>query len=92
MNYLRILITFLCAVSLSGKTQKPNFICILVDDLGYADVSFQDVVAEDIQTPNIDRLAETGVVFTDAYASSPICSTSRLGFSTGRYQTRWGAY
>jgi arylsulfatase B len=92
MNYLRILITFLCAVSLSGETQKPNFICILVDDLGYADVSFQDVVAEDIQTPNIDRLAETGVVFTDAYASSPICSTSRLGFSTGRYQTRWGAY
>lgn len=92
MYYLRIFVIFLCAISLSGETQQPNFICILVDDLGYADVSFQDIVAEDVRTPNIDRLAESGVVFTDAYASSPICSTSRLGFSTGRYQTRWGAY
>ena len=71
---------------------KPNIICILIDDLGYADVSFQEVVAEDVHTPNIDRLADSGVVFSEAYASSAVCSTSRLGFSTGRYQTRWGAY
>ena len=79
-------------LSLGAQTEKPNFICILVDDLGYADVGFQDVVAEDVRTPHIDRLAESGVVFTEAYASSAVCSTSRLGFSTGRYQTRWGAY
>lgn len=74
------------------RAEKPNFICILVDDLGYADVGFQEVVADDIQTPHIDRLANDGVVFTEAYSSAPICSTARLGFSTGRYQTRWGAY
>lgn len=95
MSLLKSLSFLAFAASISGifaADQKPNFICILVDDLGYADVSFQDVVAEDVSTPHIDRLADSGVVFTDAYASSPICSTSRLGFSTGRYQTRWGAY
>lgn len=92
---MRFLITLWFAGSLGSVVaaqNKPNFICILVDDLGYADVSFQDAVAEDVHTPHIDRLAESGVVFTDAYASSAVCSTARLGFSTGRYQTRWGAY
>ncbi|MEM0895372.1 MAG: sulfatase-like hydrolase/transferase [Verrucomicrobiota bacterium] len=86
-------VSFLLLVApLQAAPDKPNVICIIVDDLGYADVSFQDEVAEDVSTPHIDRLAKSGVVFTDAYASSPICSTSRLGFLTGRYQTRWGAY
>lgn len=92
MNFLKTLLLTCSLVSVAMAQDKPNFICILVDDLGYADVGFQDVVAQDIHTPHIDRLAESGVVFTDAYASSAVCSTSRLGFSTGRYQTRWGAY
>lgn len=95
MRTAKIFLGAIIAISTAviyADTQKPNIICILVDDLGYADVSFQDVVAEDAHTPNIDRLAESGVVFTEAYASSAVCSTSRLGFSTGRYQTRWGAY
>ncbi|MEM9016191.1 MAG: sulfatase-like hydrolase/transferase [Verrucomicrobiota bacterium] len=71
---------------------RPNVIVILADDLGYADVGFHNVVAEDVATPNLDRLAASGVVFKNAYATSPICSASRLGLSTGRYQQRWGAY
>ncbi|MEM8955350.1 MAG: sulfatase-like hydrolase/transferase [Verrucomicrobiota bacterium] len=89
---LTLIFSLLPFAFLASAAERPNFICILVDDLGYADVSFQDVVAEDVETPNIDRLAKTGVVFTEAYASSPICSTSRLAFLTGRYQTRWGGY
>ncbi|MBK1875776.1 sulfatase family protein [Pelagicoccus mobilis] len=73
-------------------SDRPNVIVIVADDLGYADVGFHDVVAEDIHTPNLDRLANSGVVFRNAYASSPICSNSRLAMTTGRYQQRWGAY
>jgi len=67
-------------------------IVIVADDLGYADVGFHDVVADGVATPHLDRLARSGVVFKNAYASSPICSNSRLALSTGRYQQRWGAY
>ncbi|WP_298369746.1 sulfatase-like hydrolase/transferase [uncultured Lutibacter sp.] len=74
------------------KIQKPNVIVILADDVGYADVGFQDVVQPDITTPNLNKLAENGIVFRNAYASSPVCSNSRLALSTGRYQQRWGAY
>lgn len=83
----------LAAVCLSVTAdEKPNIIVILADDLGYADVGFHDVVAEDIETPNLDTLAETGIIFTEAYSSSPVCSNSRLSLSTGRYAQRWGAY
>ena len=72
---------------------RPNVIVILADDLGYADVGFQDVVAPDgVCTPNLDSLAQSGVVFRNAYSTSPICSASRLGLSTGRYHQRWGGY
>lgn len=84
---------FVCSAFISQAEPKPNVIVIVADDLGYADVGFQDVVASDgICTPNLDSLAKSGVVFTEAYASSPICSNSRLALSTGRYQHRWGAY
>jgi arylsulfatase B len=75
-----------------ASTDRPNVIVILADDVGYADVGFQTIVQPDIHTPNLDKLAENGVVFRNAYASSPICSNSRLALSTGRYQERWGAY
>ncbi|WP_111708188.1 sulfatase family protein [Lutibacter citreus] len=75
-----------------SKKIKPNVIVILADDVGYADVGFQKDVQPDVQTPNLDKLAENGVVFRNAYAGSPVCSNSRLALSTGRYQQRWGAY
>ncbi|MEM9365027.1 MAG: sulfatase-like hydrolase/transferase [Planctomycetota bacterium] len=72
--------------------ERPNVIVILADDLGYADVGFHEVTSEDVSTPNLDRLAASGVVFRNAYAASPVCSNSRLALSTGRYPQRWGAY
>lgn len=86
--FLILVSTVVC----TGKPDQPNVIVILADDLGYADVGFHDVTASDVKTPNLDRLAASGVRFLNAYASSPVCSNSRLALSTGRYQQRWGAY
>ena len=66
----------------------PNVILILADDLGYADVGFQGL--KDFATPNIDRLAGSGIRFTSGYVSHPYCSPSRAGLLTGRYQHRFG--
>jgi len=70
---------------------KPNILLIVVDDQGYADLSCAGLT-DDVHTPNIDRLAERGIRFTQAYASSPICSPSRGGLITGCYQQRWGTF
>ena len=67
---------------------KPNILLIVTDDQGYNDAGFQGSV--DIETPNLDRLAEQGVVFTDAHVSATVCSPSRAGLMTGRYQQRFG--
>jgi arylsulfatase A-like enzyme len=72
--------------------QKPNIVFIIADDLGYGDLSCQPTSAEDIHTPGIDRLAGRGALFTEAYTTSPICSPSRTGMITGKYQQRWGNY
>lgn len=68
---------------------KPNVIVILTDDQGWADLGCQDQLS-DIQTPNIDALAERGVRCTAGYVTSPQCSPSRAGLMTGRYQQRFG--
>lgn len=68
--------------------RPPNIIVILADDLGYADVGFQGL--SDFATPNIDRLAASGVRFTSGYVSHAFCSPSRAGLLTGRYQHRFG--
>ena len=66
--------------------QKPNIIFIMADDLGYADLSCYG--RREYATPNIDRIAERGVRFTQAYANSAVCSATRLALITGRYQYR----
>jgi len=71
---------------------KPNVLILIADDLGYADMGFSEHTPADIQTPGLDRLRSMGASFTNAYATSPICSPSRVGLSTGRYQQRWGNY
>src|SRR5271169_6190756 len=58
----------------------------MADDLGYADLSCCG--RRDFSTPNIDRIAERGVRFTQAYATSAVCSATRLALITGRYQYR----
>jgi len=62
---------------------KPNFIVFLTDDQGYGDLSCMG--ATDFRTPHLDRVAESGVRFTDWYSNSPVCSPSRASVLTGRY-------
>ena len=69
--------------------ERPNIIVIISDDHGYADMGCQGI-RDDVQTPNLDRIASNGVRFTSGYVTSPVCSPSRAGMITGRYQTRFG--
>ena len=85
----------LCMGAHAGAESLPNVVLIIADDLGYADLGFLPQASADVKkhgTPAIDRLARTGVYFENAYASSPICSPSRAGLITGRFQQRWGNY
>jgi arylsulfatase A-like enzyme len=66
---------------------RPNFVFILADDLGYADVGCFGARAD--VTPSIDRLAREGLRFTDGYANAPVCSPTRFALMTGRYQYRF---
>ncbi len=66
--------------------KPPNIVFILADDLGYADVACYG--RPDLSTPNIDRLAATGVRFLQAYANSAVCTATRVALITGRYQYR----
>lgn len=66
---------------------RPNFVVILVDDMGWGDLScFGN---QEVKTPNIDRLASSGMRFERFYVNSPICSPSRAAISTGQYPQRW---
>lgn len=68
--------------------RPPNVVVILVDDAGFADFGFQG--SHQFLTPNIDRLAQSSVRFTQAYAAMPFCSPSRAALMTGRYPQRYG--
>nr|WP_319273195.1 arylsulfatase [uncultured Draconibacterium sp.] len=70
----------------SSTSAQPNIVIIYLDDLGYGDVSAYG--ATEIQTPNIDRLANEGVMFTDGHASSATCTPSRYALLTGVYPWR----
>jgi len=72
----------------AAASTKPNILYLLADDLGYADIGANGCV--DVPTPNIDSIAKNGVRFTNGYVSAPVCSPSRAGLITGRYQTRFG--
>lgn len=69
-----------------------NIVLLYADDAGYADFGFQEFCAEDMRelTPHIDSIAAQGVTLTNAYMSGCVCSPSRAGMMTGRYQTRFG--
>lgn len=73
---------------LAAAADHPNVVLIVADDLGYGDVGFQG--STQIQTPNIDALAHSGVRFTQGYVSAPVCSPSRAGLLTGRNQVSFG--
>ncbi len=67
---------------------RPNVVILLVDDLGWGDVSCLNHGA--VKTPNIDRIAQTGVKFTSGYVTAPLCGPSRASFFSGRYAQRFG--
>ncbi|MFC2090663.1 arylsulfatase [Bacteroidota bacterium] len=90
----QILFGFLLLGSITLFTQcnqsedhPPNIVLILADDLGYGDISSNNESGK-IITPNIDQLGEEGIRFTDAHTSSAVCTPTRYGILTGRYNWR----
>ena len=95
--YYRIamFLTVIGTSSYHGQAQPtpalpPNIVFIFADDMGYGDLSCYG--ATDIKTPNIDRIADNGIKFTEFYSVSPVCSPSRYGLMTGRYPVRDGIH
>ena len=84
------LLLIVCAFASSALAQSapPNIVVILADDLGYDNVGSDGCL--DIPTPNIDSIASNGVRCTNGYVTHPLCSASRAGLITGRYQQRFG--
>ena len=75
------------AASIGHAAERPNLILLLADDLGYADLSGFGSTA--VHTPNLDRLVEGGIKFTDFYAASAVCTPTRASVLTGRYPLRF---
>lgn len=73
-----------------GAQQKPNFVLIFADDLGYGDIGGFGLKESPIQTPNLDRMAAEGVKLTSFYVPTPYCAPSRATILTGRYPFRNG--
>ncbi len=78
-------VTFASTASLAAA-ERPNIVLIFTDDQGYGDVGCYG--AEGFETPNIDRLADEGMRFTDFYVNCPVCSGSRAALMTGSYYPR----
>ncbi|MEN8118662.1 MAG: arylsulfatase [Bacteroidota bacterium] len=88
LSYSLLLLTFLsCQGNQPKNNKKPNIVFILADDMGYGDVSCFNENSK-IKTPFIDKLADGGVMFTDAHTSSSVCTPTRYGILTGRYNWR----
>ncbi len=83
-----------CPQTLPAKTPAGesaahlNIVIIMAVDMGYSDLP--KFGKSEIPTPNIDRLANEGTLFTDAYVTAPICVASRMGLLSGQYQQRFG--
>jgi arylsulfatase A-like enzyme len=74
----------------TSPERKPNFVFIFIDDLGWKDLGFMG--SRYYETPNIDKLAGEGVVFTNAYSNAPNCAPTRACLMSGQYTPRHGIY
>ena len=85
-----VLLAFLCGWSAAALAEegRPNIVLILVDDLGYGDLGCYG--SQTNRTPNIDRLAASGLRFTDFHSAGPMCTPTRVATLTGLYQQRFG--
>ncbi|MCL3779272.1 arylsulfatase [Prolixibacteraceae bacterium JC049] len=96
---ISVLLAIFLSLGVSYAQDKPNVVIILADDLGYNDIScYRNLhprhsdVPPTTHTPNIDKLAEQGMLFTDFYSGAAVCSPSRAALLTGRNSTRVGIY
>jgi arylsulfatase A-like enzyme len=90
MNKSNFLILLLFAMaSLSSAEKRPNILWFVIDDMS---ANFSCYGEKAIETPNVDKLAEDGLLFTKAFATSPVCSTFRSALITGMYQNSIGAH
>lgn len=90
---IRVLVSLLLFGLVTGcqpTERPPNIVLIYIDDLGWRDVGFMGSTY--YQTPHIDRLAQEGLVFTNAYANAPNCAPSRAALMSGLYAPRTGVY
>jgi len=85
-NFILRFFVILFCLSISVQAERPHFIIMLADDLGWGDVSYHGSV---FNTPNIDSIAERGVQLDQFYVQ-PVCSPTRAAFMTGRYPMRYG--
>ena len=74
----------------ADRARPPNYVVVLMDDMGWRDVGFMG--NKFVETPNIDRLAKNGLVFSQAYASAPNCAPTRACLMSGQYTPRHGIY
>ena len=82
-SLLHLAVTLILGFATGASARQPNVIVIFTDDQGSVDAGCYG--SEDLETPNIDQLAERGSRFTQFYAAAPVCSPSRAGLLTGRY-------
>jgi arylsulfatase A-like enzyme len=78
--------------SISQNQRRPNIVVVVSDDQGYADVSYNLLHSKAVATPHIDALARAGVTCRSGYTTGVVCSPTRAGLMTGRYQQRFGIY
>ena len=82
-----LLVALMALTATAADKRPPNFIVLLIDDMGWGDFScFGNTEA---QTPSIDQLASQGIRFKQFYVNAPICSPSRCALTTGQYPQRW---
>ena len=86
-SFRALLLAFACSLA-TAAAERPNIVVILSDDAGYHEFSVHG--SKSIQTPRIDSIAGSGFRFTNGYVSATVCSPTRAGLLTGRYQQRFG--
>lgn len=87
---LAVACIMLTSLTLNADQLKPNIVVIVIDDLGYMDIQPNNPQSF-YETPNLNKLAETGMRFTQGYAACPVCSPTRYSLMTGRYPVRAAA-
>ena len=85
-----LLLCYNCSNNNLTKQTEPNIVIVLLDDMGYGDI--ESFGAINYSTPNINRLADDGMLFTNFYSAQAVCSASRAGLLTGTYPNRIGIH